>query len=281
MNPAENMETRMAVKPSRPNIKTRITEVDTLSNNPVVLVYGKSGTGKTHFGSTFPKPLLFLDLREKGLETVRGVEGIKTIRCNDIQDIDEAFEYLKYEKTPFKSIVLDQVTSLQDMYIADVRRKRKKGPNDLLHRKDWGTISGNMKQTLDNFRNMSDRYCVVFIAHERIFGGDDEDSEEGALDPSISARVMPSVATFLDGAVDVIGSTFIRESFGKVEGKLKKVRHVEYCMRVGPHAYYSTKIRRPVKAGPVPSVIVDPSYSKIIKVTSGASTGVKKLKRKS
>jgi RecA/RadA recombinase len=38
------------------SILDKIQPVSELETNLVMLVYGRSGTGKTHFGSTFPRP---------------------------------------------------------------------------------------------------------------------------------------------------------------------------------------------------------------------------------
>ncbi len=88
---------------------------------------------------------------------------------------------------------------------------------------------------------------------------------------------MPSVSAFLDGAVDSIGSTFIKERW-ETEDK-EEVRHVDYCMRIGPHAFYSTKIRRPVSAGPIPELIVNPTFKKIRDLTTGKQKPRRKARR--
>jgi hypothetical protein len=51
-------------------------------------------------------------------------------------------------------------------------------------------------------------------------------------------------------------------------------------MRLGPHAYYDTKIRRPKGAGPIPDVVVNPSYKKLLAISRGEAVDVNKVKRK-
>jgi hypothetical protein len=77
---------------------------------------------------------------------------------------------------------------------------------------------------------------------------------------------MPSVASFLNGAVKIIGNTYIRERH-EIKDK-RKVRSVEYGMRLGPHAYYTTKVRSPVGVA-VPDAIVDPTYEKLLAIMRG------------
>ena len=239
--------------------------------NQVMLVYGRSGTGKTQFGSTFPKPILFLDIKERGLDTIRNQADIDVLRVETWEDFDDAYWYLA-DGTDYATIVIDQITNLQDLGMSEIRDRAKKTSNELFTKKNWGELSGLLKTAVSNYRGLSDQYNICFIAHERIFGGGEEEDE--ALEPSVGARVMPSVGSFIDGAVDAIGSTYIKESFtGKGS---KKERHVDYCMRIGPHAFYSTKVRRPVDAGPLPDFVVDPTFTKITNLIAGKPLPAKK-----
>jgi hypothetical protein len=240
-----------------------------------MLVYGRSGTGKTNFGSTFPRPILFLDINERGLDTIRDQEGIDVLQCKTWQDFDDIFWALR-DGLEYQTIVIDQVTNLQDLGMAEIRRRSKKGDTELFTKKNWGELSGLLKTAISNYKDLVEDYNVCFIAHERIFGGAEE--EDDALEPSVGARVMPSVGSFLDGAVDAIGSTFIKETVEKKAGK--KTRSVDYCMRIGPHAFYSTKVRRPPGAGPLPNFITDPSFKKITDLSAGKSIAKKKVTKK-
>ena len=178
--------------------------------------------------------------------------------------------------TKYKTVVIDQITNLQDLGMAEIRERAKKSSAELFTKNNWGELSGLLKTSISNFRTLGEKYNLCMIAHERTFGGGDEDDQ--ALEPSVGARVMPSVGSFIDGAMDAIGSTFIRESFEKKGGK--KERKVDYCMRIGPHAFYSTKVRRPVEAGPLPDFIVDPTYTKISNLISGKIIPSKKKVRR-
>lgn len=252
-----------------------ITPVEDLTDNEVMLVYGRSGSGKTHFSSTWPKPLLVIDVKEKGTATIKGIEGIEVRRITTWDEFEEGYWYLK-DGTKYKTIVIDQVTNLQDLGMQEIRDRHNKKQSDLFAKNNWGELGGLLKDAINRYRDLDEQYNVVFIAHERTFAGGDE--EDDALEPSIGARVMPSVGAFLDGAMDSIGSCFIRENW---TGKGKnKVRKVEYCMRIGPHAYYSTKIRRPKSAGPLPDVITDPSHRKVRDLITGKSTAKKKVTKK-
>ena len=260
------------------SILDKIKPVTELKTNTVMMVYGRSGTGKTHFGSTFPKPILFIDTNERGTETIAQEEDVDVVRVTEWNEIDELYWALLNKETDvtYKSIVIDQVSNLQDIGMAEVLRKGRKGRDETFTQRNWGQLSGMLKQFISDFRDLSDHYNLLLIAHERI--NEAGDDEEESIEPSIGARVMPSVSSFLDGAVDAIGSTFIKERW-ETEDK-EEVRHVDYCMRIGPHAYYSTKIRRPVAAGPIPELIVNPTFKKIKDLTSGKSKPKRKVVRR-
>jgi len=254
-----------AEKPT--SILDRIKPVTELKTNLVMLVYGRSGSGKTHFGSTFPRPILFIDTNERGTETIAQEEDIDVVRVTEWGEFDELYWALLNRETAvqYASVVLDQITNLQDIGMAEVLRKGRKGRDETFTQRNWGQLSGMLKQTISDFRDLSDNYHLLMIAHERIDEPGDEEEEH--IEPNIGARVMPSVGSFLDGAVDAIGATFIKERW-ETQDK-EEVRHVDYCMRIGPHAFYSTKIRRPVSAGPIPELIVNPTFKKIKDLISG------------
>lgn len=270
--------------PEPTSIFEQIQPVQEVQHNLVMLVYGRSGTGKTHFGSTFPRPCLFIDTNERGIDTIKAEEDIDVVTVTDWAQMDELYDSLEAKENPptrdepYASVVIDQVTNLQDLGMYEVLRKSRKGRDETFSQRNWGQLSGMLKQYITDFRDLSVHYNILFIAHERIDEPGDEDAEEH-IEPSIGARVMPSVSTFLDGAVDAIGCTFIKERW-ETEDK-EEVRHVDYCMRIGPHAFYSTKIRRPVSAGPIPELIVNPTYTKIKNLTEGKSPKRKKIRRKS
>jgi len=267
-------------KPVRKDIGSRIQDLSEIPDYSSTLIYGESGTGKTALSSTWPKPMLVLDIAEKGTKTIRSVPGIKGIQIENWDDLEDLYWHV-YEgkgKGKFKTISLDQVSQLQDLAIAKVRADRNMKENEPMSQRLWGQASGLLKNWLQNFRNLqSQGMHVIFIAHQRTFGGG-EDEDDNQIDPSIGARLMPSVSSFLNGAVSVIGSTFIRERFvGKGKDRERKV---EYCLRIGPHAVYRSKIRRPPSAGLLPDVIVNPTFEKIEKVSRGESLSTKPKVRK-
>ena len=229
------------------------------------LFYGRSSTGKTTVSSTFPKPILHLDIREKGTDSIADVKGIDTISVDHWDTLEDVYWFLK--KNPkYKTVVLDAATQLQDLAIDKCREEENNTGDDQVSKRMWGMVSGKMKTWIINYRDLIESGInVVFLAHDRTSEG--EDGEDGELTPSVGPRLMPSVASVLTAGVTLTGNTFIRESMLKLPGgKLK--RDVQYCMRLGPHAYYNTKVRMP-KGSYVPEYLEDPTYEKLIQIMKG------------
>jgi hypothetical protein len=253
----------------------KIAPIGQSSEYLTVLLYGRAGTGKTTLLATFPKPLLLIDIKEQGTASVRAVPGIESVSISHWDEYESLFHFLKRKGKKYKTIGSDPISGLQRLGIDKAREQTKKLEGDLLSRKDWGQVSGGMTTWLGHYRDLvAQGHHIVFTAHERTTTG--EDSPEEQIDPSIGPQLMPSVASFICGAVDVLGHTFVRERSIKKDGK--KLRKVEYGLRIGPHGYYNTKVRSPRDYTP-PDVIVDPSFESIVKVTRGESL-ISKVKSK-
>jgi phage nucleotide-binding protein len=261
------LATLKKLKESPPTAVSRIRPVEAGSTVVSAMFYGKAGTGKTTVASTFPKPLLHLDIREKGTDSIVDVGGIDSVRVDSWDDIEELYWHVVQGKK-YKTVVIDAVTQMQDLAIESV--VSKEGREDkVMSKRMWGEASGKLKQWILSYRDLVDLGIhVVFLAHDRVSEG--EDGEDGELMPDVGPRVMPSVASVMNAAVSVVGNTMIRELQERsANGKITK--SMEYGMRLGPHAYYTTKIRSP-KGTPVPIVLSDPTFEKIVSIIRGETT---------
>lgn len=259
------------------SIVDRIVPVHETPKIMSALVYGRAGTGKTVFAASWPKPLLLIDVKEKGYDSVSHIPGVMLAKVVTWQDFEDLYWHIESGVGKYATVVIDQVTQLQDLAMDHVRKQNNMDANDLISRRMWGEIAGMMKTWLNSYRDLVDKQIhICFLAHER--STDAGDAIEDQIDPSIGPRLMPSLASHVNGAVSVIGNTFIRENFIG-EGK-EKVRRVDYSMRVGPHSYYVTKIRRPIESdSQLPDVIINPTFEKMMAVSRGESIGKKKLKK--
>jgi len=248
------------------DITDRIKPVTSLGLVLAALFYGKAGTGKTTVAATFPKPLLHLDIREKGTDSISDMEDVDTLSIEEWDQFEQVYWYLQSKENKYKTVVIDAVSQLQDFALLQALKDNGKGEGSAISMRDFGAAAGRLKTWIINYRDLVDQGInVVFLAHDRTNEG--EEGEAGELTPSVGPRMMPSVASVLTAAVKIIGNTFVREAHEKLGGG-KVERKVEYCMRVGPHAYYTTKVRQP-KGGYTPDVIENPGYNALVSLMKG------------
>jgi hypothetical protein len=252
-----------------------------------MMVYGRSGTGKTTLWSTFPKPILAIiasgssqpgELRSVDTPELRKV--ISTVTLQQSTEIRELVEHLRSNEeevsTGFGTVVLDHVTGLQDMVLKEIL-----GLDEIPIQKSWGLATQQQygtcilrcKELLSSL--LSVRANVVLVAQEKDFN---TDSDGDLIAPAVGAALTPSLCGWANSVCDYIVNTFLRQHEevkqknvnGKTTQVRVKTRKVEYCLRTGPHPVYCTKFRLP-KGNPLPESIVDPDYDKLMTIIRGQS----------
>lgn len=255
-------------------------DLEDIEDHRTFAIYGRPGTGKTTFAGTFPKPIAYIDIRDQGTASLRGLKGVKVLQLEDIDELEEVLRHLRKHHKEYKTVVLDTVSQLQQMAVEELfdgkQLKKGKRPGDwgTMSMQDWGTVTGKLKRLIIDFRDLADLGLnVVFLAQEKV--SKEEYEEKAGSGTVLSATVGPSVAAsvaeVLNGAVAVVGCTFNRvKTTTKTdkEGKKKKDTRVEFCMRLGPDPTYTTKVRKG-KDVDVPSFIVDPTYQDLISIING------------
>lgn len=252
--------------------------------NGATVLYGRSGTGKTTLASTWPKPILYLNINDNGTDSISDVKGIDVIDVKKSSEIRDILLWLLAEKKAkrlkYKTVVLDTMTQLQSMLLREFgednkNRKEIKGSKGkrlgdfgTLTKQNWGVIAGQLKDVVIDFRNLDME--VIFIAQDRVFNSEDEDNPDDQLAPEMGPRLMPSVASELNASVSIIGNTFIRVKHSKkrVDGKIVYSKKTQFCLRLGPNELYVTKIRKP-KGVEAPDYIVDPTHDTILEIIHG------------
>lgn len=248
------------------NIVSKIQDVADLDMLVKALAYGRSGTGKTTLAChVLPKPLLLIDLREEGSDSVSDVEGVKVVSVNEWEEIEQLYWYLESGDHPYKSVVIDTVTQLQEVCYKHILKEEGK---DFVSLQIRGKGNELMKTWLMNYRDLP--MNMFFLAQDRTDETNTE--EEDQIMPEVGPQLSPAVAKSLNAMVKLIVNTYIQEVVTRKNGKIE--RRMEYRVRTGPHPYYLTKFRKP-KLKSIPDYVIDPSYEDIIALMKG-EYGVKK-----
>lgn len=241
-------------------------------------IYGRSGAGKTTFAGTFPTPMLYLDIRDDGTESISDVKDVDVMSVNDWEDLQDVYLFLMKNPTKYKTVVWDTITQAQNLALESILAKKRKdtarvGDWGSLTRSEWGDASAMLKEKITNFRDLPME--VVFIAQERTSGGDDSEGSDDLLVPEVGPATMKSVAVHLNGSVSIIGHSFIRlrrQTIKKKNGKPVEKEETVYCLRIGPSPVYITKLRKPKKILP-PDFVEDPTYKDIVEILAGNELG--------
>jgi hypothetical protein len=239
--------------------------------------YGRSGSGKTTLASTFPSPMLLLDVRDRGTDSIAD-QDVDVKEINSLDDLEDAYYFLKENPERYKTVAIDTVTQLQQVLTEEVvggsrKNGRAAGGWGSMSRRQFGDLAAAMKEWLLNYRNLTDLGMeVVFIAQERTSKVDDDDSglDDNMIIPEVGPAMMPSISGFLNANVSVIGNTFIRLKTTKIKrgNKTTEKQHALYCLRVGPNPVYVTKLRKP-RGIEAPAYIENPTYKDVLDTIKG------------
>lgn len=240
------------------------------------VLYGRSATGKTTLAGTFPKPLLHLDVRDRGTRSISDVKGIKVRKIVEFAEFEDTIDWLRRHPDTYKTAVIDTVSQLQQVVVKEKmgdggRNNRIAGDWGSMTKRDWGDVAALMKESITSFRDLQDLGMnIVFIAQDRVFNFDDEaeTETEGLLMPEVGPALSPSIVRVLNASVSMIGNTLIRVRYIKKKGEKREQEKIDYCLRIGPNPVYTTKVRKP-RGLELPQVIVDPTYEDILSIMQG------------
>jgi len=249
---------------------TSAEEVDKILEFWSCLFYGRSGTGKTTLFASYPKPALLLDFKDKGTNSIRNVKGIKVLKMQDWSYVEGTYWELKKGGHGYKTIGFDTVDGMAKLAMSKVRADNGKDDTEALSQREWGELGNLLTTWLFNYRDLTDEGVnVVFLSQQReknVKEDYDVSSDDDQLDPEVGANLIPSVTRTLNAAVNIIGNTYIKQT--KTMKNLKPVITTSFMLRIGPHPFYITKIRKP-KEYVLPASIENPTYEKLMKIIKG------------
>lgn len=271
------MTTKEKKTPKKSGLKDRFKDLLDMDTPTIITLYGRPGTGKTTISCTLPKPLLLIDVKDKGTDSGKREDlepgDITVFELESFDEIYDLYDYIEENPNKFKSVVIDHMTALQDFCYEKVMDEEGKSR---MSQGMYGTAGGYLKEVINLYKGLTDLGITpCFNCQDRMESGDGEGEDQ--LLPEVGPSLMPSVARTLCAASRVIGHTYQFENVEKLDGA-KVRRNIEFRLRLGPNPYYITKVTRPFGT-PCPQFLVNANYSDIMKVVRGKwveSTGNKK-----
>lgn len=230
-------------------------DIQELGQRNFWVLYGKSNSGKTYVASTFPKPLLYIQIGDDGSNTIARVEGIKAISIENIERFKTLCEELKKDKK-YVTIVVDTFSMVVNEWVQQkVTTKGKKMTQQL-----WGDLKTEQEELIKALQRLAKKHIVVATCHESM---DTIEGMEDEITPDIRPSVSKGARTYLEGMANYgIHTTKIIKEVTK-GNETKEV--VKYAADIGPNPYYWTKLQVDPSIK-VPKRIINPTYDKFMEV---------------
>jgi len=189
---------------------------DFINRGIAIIIYGDPGVGKTTLASTLPEGETLIINTEAGLGPLLGTKHLvfnlqSEIKNYEIENtVDELYRYLRTQKHPFKYVVLDNVSELEQLLLLNLTKRRGKDTPEV---REYGDVSFKMKEWVHLFRDLVfENITVLFNAWEFPL-------EIKNIDGAIVTKTVPmigkKIALQVCGIVDVVGHLEVYEKTGK------------------------------------------------------------------
>ena len=233
-----------------------------------IMVYGKPNVGKTTFAATAPDAL-FLAV-ENGLKSVADMPDLPVWPIETFQDLTEAYQYLRFEKHNFRSVVIDSLSEVFYGPMTDhVLHETKRGANDdpeLLSQRDYGRIGMLVRDMIRAYRDLPLNTIVT--------AGEKSVDDEGRIVKGLhlSGQSRDSVPY----QFDLIG--WMYESSGGARAESGTSTH--HLMRIKGHELTFSKSRIPFTwQSYLPTDVEDPTWDKLMYVMQEAQSQYAEAKK--
>lgn len=237
----------------------RTVPINKIQQGRLWVIYGRSNTGKDVVASSFPKPLLYIPLGDDGRNSIKRVEGIRTVPkpVNTFSALKKLLEECK-EDDKFNTVVVSTFSFFTEEWKSDkVTSKGKKMTQQL-----WGDLLADTAEILRLCTDIAETKDVVLICHETM--DDHIEDMEGEISPNIRPNVTRGARPMLEGLANfgIHCAKFSKEGEDKDGNSTVQVK---YGCHIGPNPYYWTKVQCD-KSQKIPTRIINPTYNKIMKI---------------
>lgn len=186
----------------------QLVSADSLAraNGVKIIVYGRSGMGKTMLTATCPAPLLIsaekglLSLKRENIERVWGAGrqdisyDIPVITVETLDQLVEAQKWLLNDPQAqqFQTVVMDSITEIAEKVLANAK-PQVKDP-----RQAYGVLLEQMTAVIKEFRDLPGKHILMIAKEER---NKDEGTGLTLAQPSFPGQKMGPAAPYLTDEV--------------------------------------------------------------------------------
>lgn len=190
-----------------------------------ILIYADPGVGKTTLASTLPEKETLIINTEAGLGPLLGTKHVVfNLHGDEVKQLNDLYKYLRTEKHPFKYVVLDNISELEQWVILAITQRRGKEFTEV---KEYGDAAYKIREYIHLFRDLIyEGITVVFNAWEFPL---EIRRTSGEVITKTFPKVAKRIAPELCGIVDVVGHLEVHEKSRK------------RWIRLGPSDQYITK----------------------------------------
>lgn len=234
-----------------------VVDIADLGQRRLVVLWGKSNTGKTEVGSTWPGPMLYIQVGDDGSNTIQGKDGIKAIRADTIDKVKGILRELVQKKGGgYKSVFVDTFSMMVNVWVDENAVQKKKKMTQQM----WGELKTETEEAVKLAHDLSLYTWVILSCHEAM---DTIEGMEDEILPDARPSLSKGARTYLEGMANYGFHTTRLKKNVVEDGQEKTV--VKYGMHIGPNPYYWTKLQVS-KSVKVPGVMINPSYAKLKKL---------------
>jgi phage nucleotide-binding protein len=163
------------------------------------LLYGASGVGKTTLAASSSEvssmsPVLFLDI-EDGQEAVKDLYHVDSVRTTNIHELQKIYEELRRGSTGYNTVVVDNVTELQQHGMADIMDETDEWVDPEVP--GWPTYQRSTEQMRRFVRGFRDlQMNVIFTAH--VTTEENERTKKERYRPYLTKKVSEQIPGFVN-----------------------------------------------------------------------------------
>lgn len=235
-----------------------VKPISELPEGKLVVTYGRSGSGKTWFGGTFPKPLLLLKVGDDGGNTIKKVDDVYVKEITTTGQLKDTLKSLLKDEE-FVTVFVDTFSLLVNEWKNEnIINKKKK-----MTQQAWGDLATDTEECVRLAHKLSKKKWVVLSCHEVT---DTVEGMEDELLPDVRCSVSKGVRSYLEGMANYgLHMVKIQKEVENKKGETElKVR---YAADIGPNPYYWTKIQADPSIK-VPKRIINPTFDKLMSIVN-------------